>query len=319
MGVYKPRHLQMNYVKPKCVFPLSRCQSVYCEYTSSLSNSSKSYPYFFLTKEVHLSNTRCVPVGLYSTWTRGVVRGPSVGWESRRKDTKQMDPTLAPRQGYWWGGGGRRPSRLEDPTSVGRLLSHTHTHTHSTDTPTHAHLQSLVLVTKVRNFTLDLRGCGTGGEEDGGSWEEKRGKDACMQNRVGRDIKSPRVTALWPRRRLGWSTRSPKVRADAQSEWSGDIRVRRPTWNSRSERDSVSQRHNFNTTLFNIEWLIGVGFHRRPRISFHVRHPCPGTSHRIRKNLPRNRRKKNFHGEKNGKKPSGGQQRRIPLQGGQKQ
>lgn len=58
---------------------------------------------FFLTKQVHLSNTRCVPFGLYSRWTCGIVRGPCVVWEGRRTDTQQMDPTSAHRQGDWWG------------------------------------------------------------------------------------------------------------------------------------------------------------------------------------------------------------------------
>jgi len=44
--------------------------------------------------------------------------------------------------------------------------------------------------------------------------------------------------------------------------------------------------------------------------SVQIWHPCPRTSHRIRK--------KSFTGKK-GKKPSGEQQRRIPLQDGQKQ
>jgi len=50
--------------------------------------------------------------------------------------------------------------------------------------------------------------------------------------------------------------------------------------------------------------------------SEHIRHPCPRTSHRIRNNSQEI--EKQFSGKK-GKKPSGEQQRRIPLQDGQKQ
>jgi len=45
--------------------------------------------------------------------------------------------------------------------------------------------------------------------------------------------------------------------------------------------------------------------------SVHIRHPCPRTSHRIRKDSQEI--ENNFQREK-GKKPSGEQQRRIPLQ-----
>lgn len=76
-----------------------------------------------------------------------------------------------PLQGDWWGEiGGPAGSKTPEFPGIG-LLSHT----------AHAHSQRLVLMTTVRNFTLYLNGCKTGGEEDGGRWEEKGGKKEQMK------------------------------------------------------------------------------------------------------------------------------------------
>jgi len=48
---------------------------------------------------------------------------------------------------------------------------------------------------------------------------------------------------------------------------------------------------------------------KRALQSVHIQHPCPRTSHWIRKNSPQ------ISQGKKGKKPSGKQQRRIPLPG----
>lgn len=102
-------------------------------------------------------------------------RGPSVGWGRQTQGHSADGPHFGAATGLLLVGaeeGGRGgPAGWKTPpvSGTGHLLTHTHTHT------THAHLRSLVLVTKVRNFTLDLSGCGTGGEEDGGRREEERG------------------------------------------------------------------------------------------------------------------------------------------------
>lgn len=62
--------------------------------------------------------------------------------------------------------GGPAGSKTPQVSGIGRRRTYT----------TRAHSQSLVLMTKVRNFTLDLSGCRTGGEEDGGRWEGKEGR-----------------------------------------------------------------------------------------------------------------------------------------------
>lgn len=62
--------------------------------------------------------------------------------------------------GVTGGGGWGGPEGSKTPQVTGIGCGRTYATT--------AHSQSLVSVTKVRNFTPDLSGCRTGGEEDGG-------------------------------------------------------------------------------------------------------------------------------------------------------
>lgn len=101
------------------------------------------------------------------------------------------------------------PAGLKTPQVSGIGRNRTYT--------TRTQSQSLSLLTKARNLTLDLSGCRAGGEEDGGEGSKERRKegrgkrsrgsssegDACMQNRLGSDIKSAvrncsqALTTIW--------------------------------------------------------------------------------------------------------------------------